>query len=159
MDSQRIEGGQTVIRVFTYAIAVLAIAGVAQAGAADAIFKPLTSSPGDAARGKTIVISREGGHCILCHHLPADEVKVFGNVAPALDGVGSRLTVAQLRQRVVDITAVNPQAVMPAFHRSRGLQRVAGEYRDQPVLNAQQVEDVVAYLATLKATPKATPKN
>lgn len=118
--------------------------------AADAIATPLTATPGDATRGKTIVISREGGHCILCHHVPAEEVKIFGNVAPALDGVGRRLTVAQLRQRVVDITAVNPDAVMPAFHRTGNLQRVARELRGQPVLSAQQVEDVVAWLASLK---------
>ncbi len=118
--------------------------------AADAIATPLTSTPGDATRGRQIVISREGGHCILCHHVPADEVKVFGNVAPALDGVGKRLSAAQIRQRVVDITAVNPDAVMPVFHRTTGLNRVAAEYRDKPVLSAQQVEDVAAYLASLK---------
>ena len=117
---------------------------------ADAIVTPLTATPGDASRGKAIVISRDGGHCILCHHVPVEEVKIFGNVAPALDGVGGRLSVAQLRQRVVDITAVNPDAVMPAFHRTRNLQRVARELREQPVLSAQQVEDVVAYLASLK---------
>lgn len=123
---------------------------VAPRVAADAIATPLTATPGNAARGKAIVISREGGHCILCHHVPVEEVKIFGNVAPALDGVGSRLSVAQLRQRVVDITAVNPDAVMPAFHRTGNLQRVAREYREQPVLSAQQVEDVVAWLASLK---------
>ena len=118
--------------------------------AADAIATPLTATPGDAARGKAIVISRDGGHCILCHHIPVEEVRIFGNVAPALDGVGSRLSVAQLRQRVVDITAVNPDAAMPVFHRTHNLQRVARELREQPVLSAQQVEDVVAWLASLK---------
>ena len=117
---------------------------------ADAMHTPLTDIPGDATRGRIITIAREGGHCILCHYLPADDVKFFGNVAPPLTGVGSRLNAAQLRQRVVDISAVNPQAVMPAFHRLTNLQRVAGEYRDKPVLDAQQVEDVVAYLVTLK---------
>ncbi len=143
-----------VIRMSVLASALLASLVVPQASAADArsdaIMKPLTSTLGDAARGRRIVITREGGHCILCHHVPADEVKVFGNVAPALDGIGSRLSAAQIRQRVVDITAVNPDAVMPVFHRSTGLERVAEEYRGKPVLSAQQVEDVVAYLAGLK---------
>lgn len=120
------------------------------AASVDRIVAPLTSTPGDVARGRQILIAREGGHCILCHHVPVDEIKVFGNVGPPLDGVGSRLDAAQLRQRVVDISAVNPQAVMPSFHRVAKLQRVADEYRDKPVLDAQQVEDVVAYLVTLK---------
>jgi sulfur-oxidizing protein SoxX len=117
---------------------------------ADAMARPLTAVPGDPASGRALVIAREAGHCIICHHLPLDDVKIFGNVAPALDGVGSRLSAAQLRQRVVDITAVNPQAVMPAFHRVDGLHSVAAEYRGRPLLTAQQVEDVVAFLAGLK---------
>ena len=124
--------------------------GVQIAAAADRLSTPLTASPGDATRGRQIVLAREGGHCILCHHVPADEIKVFGNVGPALDGIGSRLDAAQLRQRVVDISAVNPQAVMPTFHRATAIAKVAPEYRGKPVLSAQQVEDVVAYLGTLK---------
>ena len=115
---------------------------------ADAIEKPLTNTPGDAARGREVFVSREGGNCVLCHSAPG--VATAGNIAPPIHGAGARFTVAQLRLRVVDITRVNPDAAMPAFHRVIGLNQVASRYRDQPVLSAQQVEDVVAYLGTLK---------
>jgi len=103
---------------------------------------------GDAARGRAVFVAREGGHCVLCHAAPG--VAVAGDVGPALGGIGSRLTPAQIRFRVVDITRVNPDAVMPAFHRTEGLSRVAAQHAGRPVLSAQQVEDVVAYLATLR---------
>jgi sulfur-oxidizing protein SoxX len=103
---------------------------------------------GDAVRGRELFVSREGGHCVLCHAAPG--VAVAGNVGPPLAGVGARLDSAQLRYRVVDITRVKPDAVMPAFHRTQGLERVAGAYAGRPVLDAQQVEDVVAFLAALR---------
>ncbi len=108
---------------------------------------PLAAA-GDAARGRAVFVAREGGHCVLCHAAPG--VAVAGDVGPALGGIGSRLTPAQIRFRVVDITRVNPDAVMPAFHRTEGLSRVAAQHAGRPVLSAQQVEDVVAYLATLR---------
>jgi sulfur-oxidizing protein SoxX len=95
-----------------------------------------------------VFVSRDGGHCVLCHAAPG--VDIAGNVGPPLGGVGSRLVPAQIRLRVADITRVNPGAVMPAFHRVDDLHRVAPEYRGRPVLSGQQVEDVVAWLATLK---------
>ncbi len=120
----------------------------------DAISTPFTSIAGDAAHGRTLVISRDGAHCILCHTLPsaanAPDVKFAGNIGPPLAGVGGRLNAAQLRRRVADITVLNPEATMPAFHRLDNLQKVAPEYRAKPVLSAQDVEDVIAYLATLK---------
>ena len=124
-------------------------AGCAHAPAiVDAIEMPLTNIAGDANRGRDIFISREGGNCILCHAAPG--VAASGNVAPPLNGVGARLSAAQLRLRVVDITRIKPDAAMPAFHRVNDLTQVASQYRDRPVLNAQQVEDVVAFLGTLK---------
>ena len=93
-------------------------------------------------------VSREAGHCVLCHSIPG--VSVAGNVGPALDGVGARLSAAQLRQRVADISRVNPDAVMPSFHRTRELTRVAPQYAGTTMLGAQQVEDVVAFLGTLR---------
>ena len=105
-------------------------------------------SPGDAARGREVFVSREAGHCVLCHEVPG--VDAFGNVGPSLAGVGSRLSVAQLRLRVADITKVDPAAVMPTFHRTEGMVRVASQYRGKPALTGQQVEDVVAWLATLR---------
>jgi sulfur-oxidizing protein SoxX len=106
------------------------------------------ASQGDPTRGREVFVSREGGHCILCHSVPG--VDIAGNVGPSLAGVGSRLTPPQIRLRVADITRVNPDAAMPAFHRTEGLRRVAPEYRARPVLSGQQVEDVVAWLSTLK---------
>jgi sulfur-oxidizing protein SoxX len=106
------------------------------------------AGPGDAERGREVFVSREGGHCVLCHAAPG--VAVAGNLGPGLVGVGARLDAAQIRFRVADITRLNAQAVMPAFHRTDGLQRVADAYAGRPVLSAQQVEDVVAYLAGLR---------
>jgi sulfur-oxidizing protein SoxX len=103
---------------------------------------------GDAIRGREIFLSRDGGHCVLCHAVPGE--KVAGNVGPSLDGVGARLTAGQIRLRVADMSRVNPDAVMPSFHRLEKLTRVAPQYVGKPVLSAQQVEDVVAWLGTLK---------
>ena len=103
---------------------------------------------GDAVRGREVFVSREGGHCVLCHRVPG--VAVAGDVGPALDGIGARLSPGEIRYRVVDITRLNPDAVMPAFHRTEGLSRVAPAYAGRPVLDARQVEDVVAYLGSLR---------
>jgi sulfur-oxidizing protein SoxX len=113
----------------------------------DAIETPFAAA-GDAARGREVFVSREGGHCILCHSVPG--VAASGNVGPALHGVGARLTSGQIRLRIADIGKVNPQAVMPSFHRTEALTRVAPAYAGKPVLGAQQVEDLVAYLGTLR---------
>ena len=110
----------------------------------DAPFAP----SGDAVRGREVFVSREAGHCVLCHAVPG--AQVAGNVGPPLAGVGARFSPAELRLRVADITRVNPDAAMPAFHRTEGLTRVAAEYRGKPALSEQQVEDVVAWLSTLK---------
>ncbi|MEO8100993.1 MAG: sulfur oxidation c-type cytochrome SoxX [Betaproteobacteria bacterium] len=99
-------------------------------------------------RGREIFASRDAGNCVLCHSAPG--LAASGNIGPPAQGVGARLNAAQLRLRVVDITRVNPDAAMPAFHRTDGLSNVASRYRGQPVLSAQQVEDVVAWLGTLK---------
>ncbi|MDX2218856.1 MAG: sulfur oxidation c-type cytochrome SoxX [Burkholderiales bacterium] len=114
----------------------------------DRIDSPLTTTPGNAESGLRIFASRDGGHCVLCHAAPG--VAVAGNIGPALHGVGRRFSAAQIRLRVVDITRVNPDAVMPAFHRTTDLARVTPERRGQPILSAQQVEDVVAWLASLQ---------
>jgi sulfur-oxidizing protein SoxX len=138
--------GRTIL--FLLAIAVAGCGGMPPV--TDAMATALTADAGDIARGRAIIIDRDGGHCILCHAVPDREVKFAGNIAPPFTGVGLRLDAAQIRQRVVDITAIKPDAVMPAFHRIDNLNRVANEYRGKPILSAQQVEDVVAYLATLR---------
>ena len=113
----------------------------------DSLETPLAAA-GDPARGREVFVSREGGHCVLCHAAPG--VALAGNVGPSLAGVGSRLSPAQLRLRIADITRVNPDAAMPAFHRTAGLHRVAPAYAGKPALSAQQVEDLVAWLGTLR---------
>ena len=129
--------------------AAVAVAAAQPEGAiVDRIEQPLTASPGDAERGLRIFTSRDGGHCVLCHTAPG--MSVAGNIGPALAGVGARLSPAQIRLRIVDITRVNPDAVMPAFHRTTDLSRVAPERLGKTILSSQQVEDLVAYLATLK---------
>jgi sulfur-oxidizing protein SoxX len=115
--------------------------------ASDSLATPFAAA-GDPARGREVFVAREGGHCVLCHAAPG--VGTAGDVGPSLAGVGSRFTEGQLRLRVADITLVKPDAAMPSFHRLDGLTRVAPEYRDRPVLDGQQVEDVVAFLATLR---------
>jgi sulfur-oxidizing protein SoxX len=115
----------------------------------DTIPQPLAARPGDAARGRTLVAGREG-NCLLCHAIPETGERFMGNVAPPLSGVATRLSAGQLRLRVADPTRVNPDAVMPAYYRVHDLDAVAGPYRGKPILNAQQIEDVVAYLLTLR---------
>lgn len=123
---------------------------LAAAAAADGIEQPLTATPGDPARGRAIVASRQQGLCLLCHSGPFPEERFQGSVATSLAGAGARWTVPQLRLRIVDSRRLNPDTVMPAFHRSEGLQRVGPAWSGKPILDAQQVEDVVAFLATLQ---------
>jgi L-cysteine S-thiosulfotransferase len=118
--------------------------------AGDAIPAPLTGAPGDAARGKAIVASRQTGLCLLCHSAPLPEEKFQGTIGPDLKGAGSRYTEGQLRLRIVDSSAVNPGTIMPAYYRLDGLERVAPAFRGRTVLTAEQIEDVVAFLMTLR---------
>ena len=122
-----------------------------QAPPADAIAEPLTATAGDPARGRAIVANRQLGLCLLCHPAPIPEERFQGNLAPDLAGAGSRWTAAQLRLRVVDARRLNPQTLMPPYQRTEGLTRVGTPWQGKPLLDAQQVEDVVAYLASLKA--------
>ena len=116
----------------------------------DAIPQPLTDVPGDAARGRAIVVNRQLGLCLLCHTGPFPEEPFQGTLAPDLAGAGARGSAGQLRLRLVDARRVNPASLMPAYHRIDGLTRVAGPWRGVPVLSAQQVEDVVVFLQTLR---------
>jgi len=117
--------------------------------ASGAIEKPL-AAPGDARRGQVIVFDRPLSSCVLCHALPDPERGPMGNIAPPLAGVGARLDAGRMRLRMVDSTQVNPQSIMPPYYRIDGLHQVAPAWRGKPILDAQQIEDVVAYLLTLK---------
>jgi L-cysteine S-thiosulfotransferase len=116
----------------------------------DAIAGPLEDRIGDAARGQTIVLNRAAGNCLICHYVPVPTEPFQGDLGPDLAGVGARLSVAQLRLRMVDQTRLNPRTLMPPYYRSDGLTQVAETFRGKTVLSAQEIEDVIAWLATLK---------
>ena len=116
----------------------------------DAIPTPLTGAKGDPGRGRTVVANRQVGLCLLCHSGPFPEEKFQGNLAPDLQGAGSRWSEGQLRLRIVDSSRLNPDTIMPSYYRVEGLVRVAPAFAGKPVLTEEQIEDVVAYLATLK---------
>jgi sulfur-oxidizing protein SoxX len=116
----------------------------------DGIPTALVQRNGDPARGHALVVAHDVANCVLCHAVNDPAVRFAGNVGPALDGVGRRLTVAQLRLRVVDDARVKPTTVMPSYFKWTGLVRVATPYVDKPILTADEVEDIVAWLATLQ---------
>ena len=111
--------------------------------------EPLTAHPGDPERGRRIVLDRDGGDCPICHAMPLSQREFHGTVGPPLDGIGRRATPGALRLRLVDPKALNPETIMPAYYKVAGLHRVLDRYRARPILTAQQIEDVIAYLLTL----------
>jgi sulfur-oxidizing protein SoxX len=115
----------------------------------DGIPEPLTGAPGDATRGRALVLDR-ASTCILCHSGPFPETKFQGDLAPSLAGSGSRSTIGQLRLRLVDASRLNPATIMPSYYRVDGLHRVGKNWRGKSILSAGQIEDIVAYLATLR---------
>jgi L-cysteine S-thiosulfotransferase len=145
-------------------VALIAAAWAINAGAADpargslagfkvvgdGIPEAIGGATGDANRGRSLMLLRDPANCIVCHALPGPGLRFAGNLGPPLDGVARDLTIAQLRLRVVDSMLVRPATIMPSYYRIDGFDRVAGAYQGQPILDATQVEDIVAYLATLK---------
>ena len=115
----------------------------------DAIPASLTGQKGDPARGRAIVVNRQVGLCLLCHSGPFPEERLQGNLGPDLSGAGARWTEGELRLRIVDASQLNRDTIMPPYYRTEGLTRVARPYEGKPVLTAEQIEDVVAYLTTL----------
>jgi L-cysteine S-thiosulfotransferase len=115
----------------------------------DAILESLTGIKGDATRGRALVLTRSST-CILCHSGPFPEQKFQGDLAPDLAGTGSRWSEGQLRLRLVDAGSLNPATIMPSYYRVDGLDRVGTAWRGKPILTAEQIEDIVAYLATLR---------
>lgn len=110
----------------------------------------LTGAPGDAARGRRIVVERQKGLCLLCHTGPFPEERFQGDLAPSLAGAGSRNSEGALRLRLVDSTKVNPQTIMPSYYRVEDLRRVAPAFAGKPILTAEEIEDVIAFLVTLR---------
>jgi L-cysteine S-thiosulfotransferase len=116
----------------------------------DAIPQSLTGLAGDAERGFGIVTNRQVGLCLLCHSGPYRQERFQGTMAPDLTGAGARWSEGQLRLRIVDAARLNRETIMPPYYRVDGLSRVAPGFRGKPILTAEQIEDVVAYLMTLK---------
>ena len=136
------------MRLAAAIVAAFCMLGVAHGQ--DAIPESLTGAKGDPARGRAIVANRQVGLCLLCHSGPIPEERFQGNLAPDLRGAGTRWSEGQLRLRIVDSARINAATIMPAYHRTEGLVRVAPAWRGKPVLSPEQIEDVVAYLTTLK---------
>jgi len=146
-------------RAVPIAAALCAIAGTSAAGAeamrpyviaGDAIPASLTGAKGDVARGRAIVLNRQVGLCLLCHSGPFPEERFQGNMAPDLAGAGARWSEGELRLRLVDARRLNPATIMPPYYVVDGMNRVVSSLRGKPILSAEQIEDVVAFLATLK---------
>jgi sulfur-oxidizing protein SoxX len=149
-------GGRSLGLALAVGVAALAVGSgvtaqplVAWQARGDAIPRPLVEAMPDAARGREIAFGRDG-NCLLCHGAPDAGARPVGNLAPPLAGVGSRLDAGQLRLRVVDPSRVNPGSLMPRYHVTEGLSQVAEAWRGRPVLSAEQIEDVVAWLSTLR---------
>ncbi len=153
----------TVLRRWVASIAVGGAAAIYSVGcaAADETLRPfavvgnaipasLTGTPGDPVRGKAIVASRQTGLCLLCHSAPLPEEKFQGTIGPDLKGAGSRFTEGELRLRIVDPARINPDTIMPAYYRLDGLERVAPAFRGKTILTAEEIEDVVAFMITLR---------
>jgi sulfur-oxidizing protein SoxX len=115
----------------------------------DGIPDSLTGTPGDATRGRALVLDRTST-CILCHSGPFPETRFQGDLAPDLSGSGTRWSASQLRLRLVDASRLNPETIMPSYYRVESLVRVGRNWSDKPILTAAQIEDIVAYLATLR---------
>lgn len=119
----------------------------------DAIPASLTGQAGDAARGALLMQQRQKSLCVLCHSGPFPDPHLQGNIGPDLTGVAARLTAGQLRLRIVDMKRLNPESVMPTYYAAvsnSGDSRIAADWRDKPILTADEIEDLVAYLQTLK---------
>ena len=116
----------------------------------DTIPAPLTSEPGDAQRGRAVYVDRDRGHCLLCHVSTHVQEPFAGTIGPDLSDVAEVYDAGQLRYRVVDSTLMNPDTVMPAYYRVEGLAQVDAAFEGKPVLTAQEVEDLIAFLLTFR---------
>lgn len=127
------------------------LSGILLAGAvaAQGMPEPLSDAPGVPERGRAIVADRTVGLCIMCHAAPLPELPFMGDLAPDLAGVATRMSPAEMRERIVDSRRINPDTIMPPYYSTAGLSRVGARWRGTTILSAQQIEDVVAYLATL----------
>lgn len=143
----RLVGGALLAAIVSLATST---ASFAQSRSVVEINEPLVNQSGDAVRGRAIVLSRQSGLCILCHSGPFPEERFQGNMAPDLGMSAQRLTASQLRARIVDASVFNPETIMPKYYSHTGLNRVASGYAGKTILTGQEIEDVVAFLMSLK---------
>nr|VFJ56043.1 MAG: sulfur-oxidizing protein SoxX [Candidatus Kentron sp. FM]VFJ56066.1 MAG: sulfur-oxidizing protein SoxX [Candidatus Kentron sp. FM]VFK11126.1 MAG: sulfur-oxidizing protein SoxX [Candidatus Kentron sp. FM] len=145
-------------RLFVYTLLLIALASP-QVSATEMVTyeivdftipSALTDKPGDPVNGREIAIQRKKGNCLACHRMPIPEEDDHGVTGPDLAHIASRVSIPALRLRIVDPKRINPETMMPAFYRIDGLHRVAKKFQGKPILTAQEVEDLLAYLATLK---------
>ena len=109
----------------------------------------LTNIEGNIKNGREVALSRQG-NCLACHKVPMYDDIFQGNIGPSLAGIGNRYTIAELRLRLVNPYVLNPDTIMPAFYKVRGLKRVDKKYTEKSILSAQEIEDVISWLATIK---------
>ncbi len=144
---------------FGLIVCVLLVGSLTGAGAAElvkytvkdgAIAQSLTGKKGNPAKGRKAAIHRKKGNCLACHKMPVPEQLFHGNVGPDLAKVGERYSEGELRLRLVNSKAINEDTTMPAFYRTAGLHRVMKQWKGKTILSASEVEDIVAYLVTLR---------
>jgi sulfur-oxidizing protein SoxX len=122
-----------------------------------AVSVSLTGVVGDPANGRQIM-NKGSGNCVACHEVTAlAEFPFHGNIGPSLDGVADRWSEEELRGIVTNAKEMFPDSIMPSFYRTEGYTRPGKAFTGkalegpvEPLLTAQQVEDVVAFLLTLK---------
>jgi L-cysteine S-thiosulfotransferase len=146
----------SLVRLAAYLAGLIGVLGSADAQAlrpyavvGDAIPASLTGAAGDPVRGRALAVDRTST-CILCHSGPFPEQRFQGDVAPSLTGTGSRWSEGQIRLRLVDASRLNAATIMPSYYRTDGLNRVGRAWQGKPILSAEQIEDIVAYLVTLR---------
>ena len=110
----------------------------------------LTGKKGDPVNGRKLAINRKKGNCLACHVMPIPEQSYHGKIGPDLNGVASRYEEGELRLRIVNPKIINEATIMPAFYRNDGFHRVMKKFNGKTIISAQDVEDIVAYLMTLK---------
>jgi sulfur-oxidizing protein SoxX len=116
-----------------------------------AIAKPLSAKPGDAANGRKVMANRKKGNCLACHKIDQmKEIQFHGEIGPELSDIAGRMPAGQIRLRLVDPKSVNAETIMPAMYKNEGLHRVRKKFIGKTILSAQEVEDVIAFMMTLK---------
>jgi sulfur-oxidizing protein SoxX len=102
-------------------------------------------------RGRQIFADRKVSMCVLCHPDPAAGLEPQANLGPSLTGIGARLNAAALAERIKSPDTFNPATIMPRYGHQSGLKHVAPAFAGKPILTSAQIDDVVAYLLSLKS--------